>query len=152
MNEKRFPQIVSAIYELADELEKMFPGRHFTPDGHMVGSIGEALAEFYYGIALSPASAHCHDGVCNGVNVQVKTTQTERIAISSKPDHLLVLALKRDGSFLEIFNGPGELVWNLVAHKPVPKTGQYQVPFSKLRVLMRDVPNEQRLIRKQPNQ
>jgi hypothetical protein len=31
----------------------MFPGGHFTPDGHMVGSIGEAIAAYHYGIDLS---------------------------------------------------------------------------------------------------
>ena len=44
MDIDRFPQIVATIYELVDELERMFPGRYFTPDGHMVGSLGEALA------------------------------------------------------------------------------------------------------------
>ncbi|MPM11547.1 hypothetical protein SDC9_57893 [bioreactor metagenome] len=29
---------IRAIYKISNELENMFPGRHFTPDGHMVGS------------------------------------------------------------------------------------------------------------------
>lgn len=149
MDVERFPRIVATMYALVDELEHMFPGCHFTPDGHMVGSLGEALAAYCYGVALSPASALCHDGSCDGRNVQVKATQTDRIAISSNPDFLLVLALNRDGTFQEIYNGPGETVWNLVAHKKLPKNGQYQVPFSKLRALMREVPNELRLRRLQ---
>ncbi|MEY3457412.1 MAG: hypothetical protein RL215_569 [Planctomycetota bacterium] len=40
----RFPQLLRDIYAAVDELERMFPGRHFTPDGHMVGSIGEAFS------------------------------------------------------------------------------------------------------------
>ena len=149
MDIDRFPQIVATIYELVDELERMFPGRYFTPDGHMVGSLGEALAAYHYGVILSPASAHCHDGSCNGRNVQVKATQTDRIAISSKPDYLLVLALKRNCSFQEIYNGPGALVWDLVSHKERPKNGQYQVTFSKLRALMRNMAVENQLPRKQ---
>jgi integrase len=35
-------------YCLIDELEAMFKGRHFTPDGHTVGSIGEAIAAHHY--------------------------------------------------------------------------------------------------------
>ena len=42
MNKTRFPEIIRELYRLIDELEQMFPGRHFTPDGHLVGSIGEA--------------------------------------------------------------------------------------------------------------
>src|SRR5687767_11165032 len=105
----------------------MFPGRYFTPDGHMVGSLGEALAAYYYGIELSPASTQCHDGICERRQVQVKATQGDRVAITSQPEHLLVLKLNRDGSFIEEYNGPGSLVWNLVADKPRPKNGQYQV-------------------------
>jgi hypothetical protein len=38
------PALVSRLYEIVDELEEIFPGRHFTPDGHLVGSLGESLA------------------------------------------------------------------------------------------------------------
>lgn len=66
MDKTRFPQLLQAIYDAVDELEVMFPGRHFTPDGHLAGSLGEALASYHYGVELSPASAHCHDGKCGG--------------------------------------------------------------------------------------
>ena len=126
----------------------MFPGRHFTPDGHMVGSLGEALAQYHYRIELSGASAYCHDGICEGRQVQIKATQGDRVALSSKPEHLLVLSIKRDGSFTEEYNGRGEPVWALVAHKPRPKNGQYQVTLSALRRLMVSMPNAERLARR----
>ena len=81
----------------------------------MVGSLGEALAAHHYGIKLSPASSQCHDGVCESRQVQVKATQGNRIALSGEPEHLLVLRLNRDGSFVEEYNGPGALPWKLVA-------------------------------------
>ncbi|HLO64295.1 MAG TPA: hypothetical protein VK165_15160 [Azonexus sp.] len=145
MNEERFPQLLRVIYEAVDELEAMFPGRHFTPDGHMVGSLGEALAAHHYGIELSVASAECHDGSCQGRMVQVKATQGNRIALSSEPEYLLVLGLNRDGTFVEHYNGPGNLVWALVSHKPRPKNGQYQVALSTLRRLMTTVAAAERL-------
>jgi hypothetical protein len=145
MDEERFPQLLRAIYEAVDALEAMFPGRHFTPDGHMVGSIGEALAAHHYGVVLSTASSLCHDGACGGRQVQVKATQGNRVAISGEPEHLLVLHLNRDGTFLEHYNGPGHLVWALVSHKPRPKNGQYQVQLSTLRRLMTQVPEDARL-------
>lgn len=149
MNKQRFPQLICAIYNAVDELERMFPGRHFTPDGHMVGSLGEALAQYYYQVQLSAASAFCHDGRCDGRNVQIKATQGKRVALSSEPEHLLVLSLNRDGTFNEEYNGPGTPVWRSVAHKPRPKNGQYQVSLSALRQRMRHVPVEQRLKRRQ---
>ena len=43
---------IKALYEISQELETLFPGRHYTPDGHMIGSIGEALAASYYNLEL----------------------------------------------------------------------------------------------------
>ena len=148
MHEKRFPEIVASLYSLVAELESMFPGRRFTPDGHLVGRIGEALAAYHYGITLSAASAECHDGVCDGRAVQVKATQGDRVALSSEPEHLLVLRLHKDGSFTEEYNGPGRAVWGLVSHKPRPKNGQYQVSLSQLRRLASQQPGAYRLSRR----
>ena len=147
MDKTRFPQLLQAIYDAVDELEVMFPGRHFTPDGHLVGSLGEALASFHYGIELSSASAQRHDGKCGERDVQVKATQGDRIAMSSEPQHPLVVRLNRDGTFTEEYNGPGALVWALVSHRPRPKNGQYQVSLSSLRRLMKSVSTESRLVR-----
>jgi hypothetical protein len=143
----RFPQLIASLYEVVSELENMFPGRHFTPDGHLVGSIGEALAAYHYGIVLSGASAACHDGTCDGRSVQVKATQGDRIALSSTPEHLLVLKLHKDGSFSEEYNGPGAPAWALVSHKPRPKNGQYQLSLSSLRHLAQSQPAARKLVR-----
>ena len=147
MNESRFPELVRSIYGAVAELEAMFPGRKFTPDGHMVGSLGEALAAHNYGITLHGASFKCHDGLCEGRSVQVKATQGNRISMSSEPELLLVLRLHRDGTFTEEYNGPGHRVWSLVSHKPRPKNGQYQVSLASLRRIMEHVPQQERLQR-----
>lgn len=147
LNLERFPQILRSIYDAVDELERMFPGRRFTPDGHLVGSIGEALASYHYGIALSPSSAECHDGYCGERQVQVKATQGSKVALSSEPEHLLVLRIHRDGAFLEVYNGPGAPAWALVSHKPRPKNGQYQISLAALRRLMNEVAEDDRLHR-----
>lgn len=145
MDTKRFPELLQSIYRAVAELEKMFPGRHFTPDGHMVGSLGEALASHYYRVDLAPASAVCHDGVCDGRHVQVKATQGSKISISSEPEHLLVLGLHQDGTFTEHYNGPGAPVWRLVSHKPRQKNGQYQVSLPQLAKLMSGIADNQKL-------
>ena len=49
------------MYEIVNELEQHFPGRHFTLDGHIVGSLGEVLAEYRYDLELFTASAERHD-------------------------------------------------------------------------------------------
>lgn len=43
---------VHSLIKIVRDLEQAFPGRHFTLDGHLLGSIGEVLAVYYYGIEL----------------------------------------------------------------------------------------------------
>lgn len=140
MDTERLLQVLRGIYDHVRELQAMCPGRHFTPDGHMVGSIGEVLAAHYYGIELYPASSGVHDGRCGALEVQVKTTQRNRVALTSEPEHLLVLKLSPSGTFEEIYNGPGRLVWARVSGKSRPKNGQYQIGVGTLRDLMGSVP------------
>ncbi|MCY4128253.1 MAG: hypothetical protein OXG15_03295 [Gammaproteobacteria bacterium] len=49
--------LLGDLYRIVNRLEELFPGRKFTPDGHLVGSIGEALAAYMFGLELLPASA-----------------------------------------------------------------------------------------------
>ena len=73
--QKSVAEKIKALYELANELEELFPGRHYTPDGHMIGSVGEALAASYYGLKLFPAAEKTHDAVSvDGRLVQIKAT------------------------------------------------------------------------------
>jgi len=48
--------LVRDLYRIVDQLEHLFPGRHFTPDGHLVGSLGEVLACERYGLEILEAS------------------------------------------------------------------------------------------------
>ena len=41
--QKQVAEKVQLLYKISQDLETLFPGRHYTPDGHMIGSIGEAL-------------------------------------------------------------------------------------------------------------
>ncbi|MBK6691025.1 MAG: hypothetical protein IPG50_02260 [Myxococcales bacterium] len=140
--EHAIPLIVR-LYEIVDELERLYPGRHFTPDGHMVGSIGEAWAQWVFDLDLLPASAPTHDARAkDGRLVQVKATQGKAVALSSEPDYLIVLKLARSGHAEVVYNGPGAEPW-LAAGKPA-KTGQRPLSLSKLRALDARVPVGQR--------
>lgn len=148
MDTTKFPQLIDRLYTLVAELEVMFPGRHFTPDGHMVGSIGEALAAYYYGLKLLTASTPGCDAMIEGRRVEIKATQGTRVAFRCAPAHLLVLKLHKDGGFTEIYNGTGERVWALVRHKKMPKNGQHQISLTTLRVLNGEVDSAERMERR----
>ncbi len=136
MDEAEFPVLIRELYDVVGKLSAMFPGRHFTPDGHLVGSIGEALAKHYYGVQLAPASTQGYDGIRDGKKVEVKTTQGDAVSLSSGPEHLLVVRLLPDGGFEEHYNGPGAPVWALLATRKQTKNGQQQVRLNVLRGLM----------------
>jgi hypothetical protein len=130
------PALIRELYAIVAKLEAIFPGRHFTPDGHLVGSLGEALASHYYGVVLCKASNEGYDGLREGKRVEVKVTQGGQVPLSCSPEHLLVFRLLPDGTFEECFNGPGSLAWQLVAHRKPAKRGQHLVTLSALRRVM----------------
>jgi hypothetical protein len=145
------PALIHKIYGVVSELEGLFPDRSFTPDGIMVGSIGEVLAEYHYGLKLLPTGSAKHDArTPAGVMVQVKTTQRSSIDIRNMPEHLLVLKLDPLGTCKEYYNGPGQLVWDkIVCGKPVPKSGFYSMSLSRLARLQKEVLAGQKIERVQ---
>jgi hypothetical protein len=145
------PRLVRDLYKVVSEMERLFAEKNkkFTPDGHLVGSLGEVLAAHLYELELYPNSHPGHDAVSSdGLEVQIKATQgRSRVALRSEPKHLIVLRIERNGQPKEIYNGPGSLVWKACTNgKKRPSTGQYSVALSTLKKLMdAEVPQALRL-------
>ena len=137
-NTTDIPRLVRDLYAIVEALEERFPGRAFTLDGHLVGSIGEVLAAHHYGLELLPASSQGHDAKApNGKLVQIKATQRNSIGIRSEPEHLIVLQLMPTGETSEVYNGPGLPAWSGAGK--MQKNGQRAISVSKLRALMTSV-------------
>ena len=129
---------IKQLYKITNELEQTYPGRKFTVDGHLVGSIGEVIVAEHYGLSLLPNSTKTHDAVSKeGKQIQIKATQVKGIAISSEPDYLIVIRILPDGSWEEIYNGPGKAAWDNAGK--MQKNGQRPISLSKLRNLMGSV-------------
>jgi len=132
----KFQNLIKQLYSTVNELESMFEGRHFTPDGHMVGSIGECLVADAYDLELMTASNKGYDAVSScGKKVEIKATQAKSAAFRSEPEHAIVIKILPDGTFEEVYNGPGKLVWGQFEDKPLPSNGQYQISLKKLKAL-----------------
>jgi hypothetical protein len=126
--------LIVRLYDIVDELEQLFPGRRFTPDGHMVGSIGEAWAKWIFDLELLPGSAEKHDAkASDGRLVQIKATQGSSFAIYDEPDHLIALKLLRSGRVEVVYNGPGGAPWREAGAKG--KNGQRPISLAKLQTL-----------------
>lgn len=103
--DRRFSDLLKQIYRAVAGLEKMFPGRHFTTDGHMAGSIGEAIAAYHYRIELYKPSHRMFDGRKDEKEIQIKATQKGVADLKPGGGTLLVLKLEQDASFEEVYNG-----------------------------------------------
>lgn len=148
MNHARFRKAITDLYAVVRELEDLFPGRPFTPDGHLVGSLGECMVADAYGLELLPPSNKGYDALdAVGRKVEIKTTQATQVAFRSEPEHCIVIKIRMDGSFEEKYNGPGCKIWNEFAGLPVPKNGQYQISLSKLGKLQESVASDDRIYR-----
>ena len=136
MDHSRFRELVKQLYAVVGELETMFDGRPFTPDGHLVGSLGEALVADRYDVTLMPPSNKGYDALdSRGRKVEIKATQRSRVAFRSCPESVIVIKIDRTGSFEEVYNGPGGLVWKNFEGKKPPSNGQFQIGLNKLRSL-----------------
>lgn len=143
--------MIPELFRLVQQLEACAEGRPFTPDGHMVGSIGEVLSAPEYGLRLQEPSNKGFDAIHDqsGKEVEIKATFGKRVALRSCPQHLLVLVLDRKtGKSRTVFNGPGATVWNAmsVGERPPPSNGQFLVSVAALKRLQEEVPVHERLV------
>lgn len=125
------PPQVSTIYRAIAELSALYPGRPFTPDGHMVGSIGEVIAAEAFGLSLYPPSQATHDAFDGERDVQIKITGGTCISMYSCCDRLLVLKVVNPEEAEVVYDGAGEPAWERAG--PMQKNGQRKVSLAKLR-------------------
>lgn len=146
MDHAKLKELVKTLYSVVGELEDMFPGRHFTPDGHMVGSLGECLVADAYDLDLMTASNKGYDAVSRcGKQVEIKATQSTKVAFRSCPEHTIIIQIHSDGSFTEYYNGPGKLIWDTFKDRKLPDNGQFQIALSKVKSLNEQVNPKDRL-------
>ena len=127
----RVSKLLEDLYAASEELESLFPGRKFSLDGHLVGSVGEVIAAFMFDLELNPASTQGHDALSkDGRNVEIKLTQGRSVAIRHEPEHLIVLHRPKGGPLTVAFNGNGSVAWN--AAGTMKRNGQRAITLSKL--------------------
>jgi hypothetical protein len=136
----KLPAAVADIYRAVTELEREFPNLNFTPDGHMVGSIGEAIAAKHFGLKLLRASYPGHDATDTDERlVQIKLTAGKNISLYADCDRLIVLRIVSPEQAEIVYDGPGAPVW--AAAGTMQKNGQRKISLAKLREFSRVVPH-----------
>ncbi len=127
------PEPVGQIYKATVMLEALYPDRKFTPDGHLVGSIGEVIAAQALGLTLYPMSRRGHDAYDANGDVQIKMTAGNSIAMYSTCDRLVVLRVVSPEEAEIVYDGPGQPIWEKAGK--MGKNGQRVVRLSRLRTV-----------------
>lgn len=154
MKEEIQKQIAGALEELfgaVSKLQTAYPGKPFTLDGRLVGDIGEVVASLHYRVKLNEGLTKHHDAVCDdGRNVQIKTTFSKNLTfpVGHVPDYYLGIKLNRDGTFEEIYNGPGQLIKDALKRRAPTSTGLHGNITSQLKRINLDIPDSQRIPRR----
>jgi hypothetical protein len=122
---------VAKIYEAVDELQREYPDRRFTPDGHLVGSIGEVIASKALNLRLCPMSHEGHDALdAQDRPVQIKMTAGSKISMYGCCDQLIVLKIIPEASQAEVvYCGPMQPVWDEAGKQQ--KNGQRSIRDSR---------------------
>lgn len=147
----RGAELVEQLHGIVAQLEALHPGRRFPLDGHLVGSIGETLAESMFAIRLQPASTAGHDAIASdGRAVEIKATYgNSRVGLRATSHEaaaaLIVIRLSghREQPHEVVYNGSLIRAAHLVG-KP-QSNGQAWISLSRLRQLDGSVPPDKRV-------
>lgn len=137
MSIHKVPGLIRELYDITNRLGELFP-RPFTPDGHLVGSIGEVVAAYLYDLELEPCSNPGWDARTkqSDKKVEIKLTGGDQININQQDayaDLLVVLKLQKPPRFEEVYAGP--FPDHALTDKKVSKGNFYTISLSKLRKL-----------------
>ena len=139
---------VRQMLAIVEKLCKAYPHKKFTLDGRLVGDIGEVLVEETYDLKLFPDMKKHHDAECpDGRLVQIKATMKKNLTFPADhvPNYYLGVQVGADGTFVEIFNGPGAIAWEAVKGRAKPKTNLHSIPIGTLAKLQKQVHLEDRI-------
>jgi hypothetical protein len=78
----------------------------------------------------------------------VKATFQDELTYKARCDYFLGLKLKQDGTYEEIYNGPGHLIYDYYANRKGIGTALLSFPNARLRELSSLVGSEQRIGRR----
>jgi len=106
------------IFDGINQLRKAVPIKEFTIDGRLVGDIGEAIVQRDYDVTLYGKLIEGYDGVASdGRLVQIKATFKNSLTFTKTPDYYLGIKINEDGSYSEIYNGPGKYIEKRYGHR-----------------------------------
>jgi len=134
------------IFSGIKQLKEALPSKEFTIDGRLVGDIGEAIVQRDYELTLYEGLARDYDGetLC-GKKVQIKATFKDSLTFKNVSDYYLGIKIFENGTYEEIFNGPGKIIAAEYSHRKGFGENLLSFPNKRLRELSANIPSEQRI-------
>lgn len=145
-------QLLAITKQLRDNPKHQ--GRKFSLDGKLVGDIGEVLAAEKYGLELLSENAFKHDAkeIATGRMVQIKASFKSNsyfpFGENKVPDYFLSINILDNGDIEELYNGPGQFVFEHYIDKHNLKHYKetfYTLSKGKLKELNKIVPEEEKI-------
>ncbi len=81
----------------------------------------------------------------DGRRIQIKATFKDSLTFTTTPDYYLGFKLNRDGTYEEIYNGPGMPIFQKFSHRSGIGTKRLSFPNQTLRELSRLVLHQDRI-------
>ena len=149
MKKQAITNALSLIFEGIRQLRHKFPGKEFTIDGRLVGDIGEVIAALEYDINLYSVLVSMHDGeTSDGRRVQIKATFKDSLTFKTVPEYYLGFKLYENGRHEEIFNGPGNIIYERYKNRKGIGKGLLSFPNKDLLELSKMVPDKEKIIKR----
>lgn len=143
---------MALIFEGIKDLQEAFRGRRFTIDGRLVGDIGEVIAEIEYNLILHTTSHPNYDAdTPDGRKVQIKATFQNHLTFKKTPDYYLGFKLHENGTYDEVFNGLGKIIYKRYKHRKNIGELLLRFPMAELKKLSETVLAKDRVPRRKGN-
>lgn len=120
----KIEELIRDLYSVVAKLHDAFPGRPFTPDGRLIGDIGETIADLEFDLVLDKKVKKHWDGywIDSGEkkhDIQIKATGKNDTYLKEPPDEgtFLVFKIFSDGKHEVIYNGSIMRVWDKLINK-----------------------------------
>ncbi len=144
-------EAIEQLLRIVFQLREIHPSKRFTLDGRLVGDLGEVICEAAYDVQLyEDIRKHYDAETTDGKRVQIKATMQKNLSFPCDhiPEYYLGIKIHSDGTFTEVFNGPGSIAWEAVKHREPTKNNIHMISINSLLDLNGAVDTKDRIPRR----
>lgn len=139
---------------IVEEIRSPYPKKKFTLDGRLVGDLEECLVENVYNLERFEGLRKHHDvKTPDEKYLQIKATMKRSLTFPGNhvTNYYLGIQIHQDGTFTEIFNGPGSIAVAVIEGRKPIKNNQDSISIAALKKLNEKVKSSERIPKRVTN-